>query len=214
MVILLVVLQVIAGVLLGALSFLRSLHRPTGGLCWKGWILFGISAALLIGSTASLQVLNARAAAEAQLRIEDSQRRIEDLMNVIARFVMTTPKGPSLPLPPSTGESIRILEPREGEAVEAAHMIRGRISDRAGRVWVVIHPLDTSSYWVQRRVSVGSGGDWEMMGFFGRLGSEDSGRSFEVLAVVDPVVPLGEGTILARWPPSRLVSQAVVVRRK
>jgi hypothetical protein len=52
-----------------------------------------------------------------------------------------------------------------------------------------------------------------VLGSFDRLGSVDSGKSFEVLAIVDAAVELGEGTILEQRPP-RLVSHAITVTRK
>lgn len=202
----LAVMQVISGVVLGAISFLPSLHK-NGGLSQKGWIVFGLGSMILIGSTVSVQVLSARAEDEAQ-------KRIEDLMKLIADTVMTTTKGPAQQPPPPTGEAVRILEPPDGDLVESTHVVRGRISDSVAQLWVVVHPLATSSYWVQPRVSIRRGGEWQVQAYFGRSGSMDVGKTFEVLAIVDPATELREGMILERWPASRLVSDMVSVTRK
>ncbi|MGZ5441942.1 MAG: hypothetical protein ACXW5U_24655 [Thermoanaerobaculia bacterium] len=205
----LVIVQVISGVALGAISFFPALHKPGGcTLSPRGWLAFGLGTAILVASTASIQTLNARDAIAAQ-------ERLEQLMQTIARTVMTPSKGPALPVPAPTGQTLRIHEPPSGGAtVDSIGRIRGQVSDSRGQVWVIVHPLGTSSYWVQPRISVGRTGDWQVTGYFGRSGPVDAGKLFEVLAVADPATELTEGAILEQWPSARLVSDVVTVRRR
>jgi hypothetical protein len=203
----LAIVQVASGIALGAMTFFPKLNKPGGGLTRRGWVVFGIAAASLVGSTVWIHVRSVRSA-----RVAD--QRIDQLMQTMAQCVMTPSKGPAQPLPASTGPALHILEPPNGASVGPTADVRGQVSDSRAQVWVLVHPSDTSSYWVQRKVSVRDNGEWQVTCYFGRSGADDVGKRFEVLAVADPPSDLREGAILDQWPSARLVSDVVSVQRK
>lgn len=211
MVTFLIVVQATAGVLLAAVSLFKRFQFQGGGLSRPGRIVFGVSALLFIGSVAWTQVLNDRSAETERQR---NNAQMERLFESLREKVMGMTKGAELPPPVPASEAVRILEPRDGASVESKQLIQGQVAGAVSQLWVVVHPLETSSYWVQPRVSIAHGGDWKVFGYFGRSGSIDAGRAFEVLAIADPQIQLDEGMILDRWPPSRLASSVVTVMRK
>jgi hypothetical protein len=203
----LVLVQVASGITLGALSFIPSFIKPEGGLTSRGWRTFIVGAVILIGSTATIQFLSARSA-----RLAD--QRLDQLMQTLVQCVMLPSAGTAQPPPPaSTGRSLWISRPNADTTVQPTSEIRGQVSDRVSEVWVVVHPLGTSSYWVQPRVSWPRTGEWQTTGYFGRVGAVDGGKGFEILAVGDPANDLREGAILDQWPSARLVSDVVRVQR-
>lgn len=210
--------QVISGLLLGAMNFLPSVHPPEGGLSRGGWTMFVVSASLLMFSTIRIQVEVAQQTNDLRGQIEwqilEAERRTHEHMEALAGVVMERIGGTRLPPLAATGESIRISEPSDGATVAARQLVRGHVSEEGEEVWGVIHPLDTSAYWVQPRVSIGPNGDWQVLGYFGRSGSIDSGKKFEILAIADPDIELREGMVLDKWPSSRLVSELATVTRR
>jgi hypothetical protein len=187
---------------------LRPLFADAGGLSGLGRALAGsISIALL------LSMMWAQLFTEAAAR-----RRVNDLLNALfaqtAEAAMTTPKSPTQqPRAPTTG-SVQISQPANHALVPTMEQLRGKASADARAVWVVVHPLDTSSYWVQPKVSLGTDGAWSGLAYWGRAGAVDSGRRFEVRAIVDPKIDLREGAILDSWPDAEAVSEPVIVERK
>ena len=107
---------------------------------------------------------------------------------------------------------IQILSPTDGAEVEGVQIVRGRVSDPDSDVFVIVHPLRTSSYWVQQNAVIAADGEWTIRVF---LGTETTGvgEFFELLAVVDPTQRLREGLVLDQWPPAEAVSDLVVVSR-
>jgi len=77
-----------------------------------------------------------------------------------------------------------------------------------------VHPMDTSSYWVQPRVSVRSGGAWRGMAYFGRSGDLDKGKRFEVVAIAGPREALQEGEYGSTWPRAEWTSKPIAVIRR
>ncbi len=89
----------------------------------------------------------------------------------------TPPKG-ALPM-------ISIYDPQEGKEVDARNWVRGRVSDPVYEVYVLVHPLQADSWWVQPVPKVAPDGSWESFCFFGE-GLVGSGESFEILAIASP----------------------------
>jgi hypothetical protein len=208
---LLVVAQAIATALLVAIGLFKGFRVKGGGLTVLGKILFAVGAVVLAVSMASVQVLNKRAAQKAQAQIEELIiKRFEDLSACAMTSVSDSVQTPPTP----TIESIRIASPTDSSTVGAKHLIRGKVSDRTSEVWVLVHPLDTSAYWVQPRISLGSDGEWTVNAYFGRSGPIDSGKSFEILAIADPEIMLKEGQFFDKWPDARASSNVIVVKRK
>lgn len=208
---LLVIVEAIAIIVLVSLGLFPAFRGRDGGLTRGAKVLFVVVAVILISAMGRKQILDDRAAQESRKLIEELH---DSWFEQISALVMTTPKGPELALPTPASESIRIVWPKDGSTVEMRNLIRGEVLDPASRVWVVVHPMDTSSYWVQPAVSVRRTGDWSVTAYFGRSGPIDVGKTFEVLAVVDPQMELQEGQFFDKWPDARLASSAIVVERK
>jgi hypothetical protein len=207
----LVIAQAIAAILLGAVGLFPSLQRPGGGLNRKGYILLGLGAVAFLSATVSVQALNDADANRKQRRIEGL---IDRYFSVTAEFVMTTPRAPTVPIRATLGGIITIANPRDDAKVEQRGLIGGTASDSIRDVWVIVHPMDTSSYWVQPRVSVRSGGVWSGMAYFGRSGDLDNGKRFEVVAIAEPQDTLREGEYGNSWPKAKWTSRPITLIRK
>lgn len=204
---LLVVAQALAAILLGAVGLFPGLQKPGGGLNRNGSIMLLAGAIGFIAATISIQLLNDKES-------DRKQRRIEDLINVIAKEVMETPKGSPRSIRASPGDIITITSPGDGKKVDQRYLIEGTASDMVRDVWVVVHPIDTSSYWIQPRVSIRSDGAWSAMAYFGRSGELDKGKKFEVVAIADPQESLREGDFKDDWPIAKWASKPVVLIRR
>jgi hypothetical protein len=105
------------------------------------------------------------------------------------------------------------MRPENGSQVSVVTLLEGTVADPDANVWIVVHPLDTSAYWVQPRVTT-SDRRWTGLAFFGRSGDVDAGKAFEVRAFLAPFDTLREGDILGDWPDARGVSAPLAVRRQ
>jgi hypothetical protein len=139
---------------------------------------------------------------------------LDELFTQTADKAMTSLPTTIQPLGPRTSDSIRILLPRQGSIVGAQGLLQGTVSGQSQRVWIIVHPLATSSYWVQPRVQVSSGGAWTARAYFGRAASIDSGEKFELRAIANPKATLREGQVLVAWPDAGAISDPVVIQRK
>ncbi len=110
--------------------------------------------------------------------------------------------------------NIRITAPSDNTAVPERPFVEGKVMDPSAAVWVVVHPMAVSDYWVQQRITVRADGMWRVMIFVGRPGSIDVGNHFEIMAVANPKMRLKEGDILKEWPEAQAKSQVIEVIRK
>lgn len=108
---------------------------------------------------------------------------------------------------------VSILTPCDQSTVGWHTLIRGRVSNPKAIVHVIIHPLEVNEHWVQPRIDVKSDGTWEVLAYFGRDGSVDVGKPFELAAVVNPKTLLEEADQLPDWPDAEARSDIVRVRR-
>jgi hypothetical protein len=109
---------------------------------------------------------------------------------------------------------LRITAPADDVKVVYRAIIEGIVSDPAATVWVVIHPMEVSDYWVQPAVTVGENGRWRVQVYIGRPLSGDIGKRFEVRAFANSKASLKEGDVLRTWPDAQSKSQVVEVVRK
>lgn len=109
---------------------------------------------------------------------------------------------------------VAITSPADGSSVVERPTVEGTISDSKATIWVVVHPLEVSDYWVQPRVTVRETGSWKVQIFVGRPGRVDVGKLFEIRAVANPKTALHEGLVLDRWPESAAISELIEVARK
>ena len=109
--------------------------------------------------------------------------------------------------------SVSISTPKSGSQVPRRPKVEGWVKDPTAPVWVVVHPIASSGYWVQPAVSVHSKGHWKAGVYIGQLGTEDVGQLFEICAVACPAEELSEGMRLQGWPSAKWVSPVVQVER-
>ncbi len=115
----------------------------------------------------------------------------------------------------SAGEvNVAISSPTDGSPVGQRPIVKGTVSDPNASVWVVVHPLEVSDYWVQPRITVRDSGSWKVQIHIGRPGSVDVGKLFEVRAVANPEVELREAKVLGGWPRAAAISNVIEVIRK
>lgn len=110
-------------------------------------------------------------------------------------------------------QPIHITAPKDNEQVAELPMVEGMVSSSTAKVWVIVHPMEVSDYWVQPPVTVREGGKWKVQIHIGRPGAVDVGKHFEILAVANPKNSLKEG-VLKEWPEAEWKSQVIEVTRK
>lgn len=111
-------------------------------------------------------------------------------------------------------DKIRITEPKDGDLVGYRPYIQGTVADPDAEVWVIVHPINLSAYWVQPSVSVKGDGTWKVELYMGRAGDIDVGKQFEILAVANPKAMLNEADVLSSWPNAQWNSQVIKVTRR
>jgi hypothetical protein len=109
---------------------------------------------------------------------------------------------------------VKIVRPTEGTTISSQSIVEGQSSNPNTTIWIIVHPLEVSDYWVQPRVSVRSNGQWAANVYVGRSGDLDAGKRFELLAVANPRTALKEGAVLADWPEAEARSEVVMVVHK
>ena len=111
---------------------------------------------------------------------------------------------------------LKITSPTDNQKVNMRTKVVGTVKDSDAVVWVVIHPLETSDYWVQPKVSKDTNATgeftWKVMAYFGDETS--AGKEFEIKAVGNPEADLAEGDVLSDWPEAEYSSELVDVTRK
>lgn len=108
---------------------------------------------------------------------------------------------------------VRIAIPPNGSLVGHREEVSGTVSDPSVSVWLVIHPLATSEFWIQPPITVRDDGTWKVIPYFGRSPSQDVGAKFEVRAFARPNTALKEGKATA-WPEATARSNVIEVVRK
>ena len=109
---------------------------------------------------------------------------------------------------------LRITAPADGAQVSERPFVEGTASDPNAEVWVVVHPMSVSDYWVQPRVNVREDGTWRVRIHIGRPGAIDVGEQFEIAAFVNPEVRMEQGDIFNGWPEAQWKSQIIEVTRR
>src|ERR1700681_1631862 len=74
--------------------------------------------------------------------------------------------------------SVSIQKPENGSAVDHRQEIGGKVSDPSAEVWVVIHPMETSDFWIQPRITVKEDGSWKVFAYFGNAGPMHKGQHY------------------------------------
>jgi hypothetical protein len=115
---------------------------------------------------------------------------------------------------PTATENIQIMSPSRGALVSPKTFVEGKINYiTAEEVWVIVHPIGISSFWVQPLISVRQNGNWKVLAYFGR-DNVDSGVHYEIMSVANPDSKLIQGQILNSWPGAQWYSEIIEVIRK
>ncbi len=107
-----------------------------------------------------------------------------------------------------------ITSPKNGDTVPERPYVAGKVSNPNAAVWVIVHPMEVSDYWVQPRLTVNEDGTWRVGIYVGRTGNADSGKRYEIMAIANPKRPLKEGDVMRYWPDAESKSEVVEVVRK
>lgn len=107
---------------------------------------------------------------------------------------------------------LEILTPGQGAEVERDTTIQGRVSDPRVPVVVLVRPLTTRFWWVQRiPAPANRDGSWETLASFGES-KRGVGEEFQIIALVTEE-RLVEGDMLDTLPRHSARSDIVKVRR-
>lgn len=109
---------------------------------------------------------------------------------------------------------LEILNLENGEMLEWRTLVTGRVSTPFTNVWLIVHVLETSTYWVQPQATIRAIGSWESTIFLGDPGILDVGKKFELMAIANPRDPLKEGVQLPGWPRAEGKSKVISVNRR
>ncbi len=110
--------------------------------------------------------------------------------------------------------NLRIDSPLDNASVIERPLIEGKASDPNATVWVIVHPMAVSDYWVQPKVTLRRDGTWRVQIYLGKPGSVDTGKRFEIMAISNPKTKLKEGDVLKEWPEAQGRSEVIEVIRK
>lgn len=175
-----------------------------------GKVLLFVSSVVYIFSTVRLLFLSVE-------KNKDLMKSIKDLNVELLEQVMTAPPEivPEIPEMNILPDSLQITAPVNNSIVRKQRVdVIGRVSDLKSDVWVIVHPVGLSAYWVQPSVAVRKDGSWQVPVYVGRAGDIDVGKEFDIMAVADPEPKLNEGRILSEWPKAKWRSDIVTVVRK
>ena len=109
---------------------------------------------------------------------------------------------------------LSIIEPKDKSRVPERPYVSGIVTDPNAEVWVIVHPMEVTDYWVQPRVTVKRDGSWKVSIYIGRPGSIDIGKHFEIIAIANPKSKVKEGDVLSGWPDAGWKSEVIEVIRK
>ena len=99
------------------------------------------------------------------------------------------------------------------EPVGVRHEVSGAVSDKSARVWLVVHPQETSDCWIQNPILANADGTWRLLAQFGENDPAHSGKPFEIRAFANPKSALRPGKTTC-WPEAEAHSDPVYVIRK
>lgn len=113
-----------------------------------------------------------------------------------------------------TSETLEIIEPNDQSSVVQRPVVEGKLMKSNLDVWIIVHPLEVSDYWVQPKANVKADSTWKTIIHIGRPGSVDFGKLFEIKAFAGVKSELHEGQVLNDWPKAKYSSQLIEVTRK
>ncbi|MFC2104786.1 hypothetical protein ACFLS4_05495 [Bacteroidota bacterium] len=113
-----------------------------------------------------------------------------------------------------TSKNLEIIEPKDQSLVGQRPIVKGVLTESNFDVWIIVHPLEVSDFWVQPKAGVKADSTWKAMIHIGRPGSVDIGKLFEIKAFAGVEIELYEGKVLNDWPKAKYSSQLIEVTRE
>ncbi len=111
-----------------------------------------------------------------------------------------------------TDVKVQIDSPQQNAEVVLQEIVKGKVSNPKATVYVLVHPLLTHIWWVQRMPSPpNQDGTWQTVCYFGTE-NKGVGESFEVVAIVTNK-KLEEGQTLTELPKESVRTDITTVRR-
>ena len=108
---------------------------------------------------------------------------------------------------------LTITQPLDGGMVSPMEMVRGKVSGTSRQIYLLVHPMLSTEWWVQRKPSPPNrDGSWRGLAQFGEAGKHH-GYEFELVALTTGV-ELKEGDRLGELPTDGIRSDIIAVRRK
>ena len=111
-------------------------------------------------------------------------------------------------------DTLEIILPENGSKVSPQSYVEGVIPDYKAKLWVIVHPLTAPTYQVQPKGTVWEDGTWRVRISLRKIKGGHLGKSFEMMAVGDPKVPVKEDDIFSNWPEGQWKSKVIEVFRK
>jgi len=108
---------------------------------------------------------------------------------------------------------VRIIAPTDNSTVTWKQSVTGNVSTNNSNIWLIIHPMSISTYYVQPAISIHEDGTWKVYAYFGENG-KNKDEHFEICAFVNPKERLKEGKELKAWPVAAAKSNIIEVIRK
>ena len=115
-----------------------------------------------------------------------------------------------IPMESVFAKDITLTTPKDGANVEWRTLVQGTASG-VKNVWVIVHSLETSEYWVQPKAMVTKKGNWKVKVYIGNVNDSDNSRDFEIRAIANPYEKITVGQIYGIWPAGELNSDVVRV---
>lgn len=107
---------------------------------------------------------------------------------------------------------IQIESPQQNAEIGLTEIVKGKVSNQKGKVYVLVHPLLTNLWWVQRFPSPpNQDGTWQTLCFFGTE-TKGIGEPYEVVAIVTSK-KYEEGQTLTELPGDSIRSDIITVKR-
>lgn len=109
--------------------------------------------------------------------------------------------------------TLSIESPAKDAEVVSPELVRGTISDPNVTPIVLIHPMSTDLWWVQRPPAPpNANGEWATLCYLGTE-TEGEGEYFQIVAIA-PAGGLREGMTIRTLPADGARSDVVIVRRR
>ena len=107
---------------------------------------------------------------------------------------------------------VEITLPETGTEVGATHLVSGTVTSTDLRPHILIHPMSTDLWWVQRRPEAPNrDGSWSTLCYFGTE-TQGVGDYYQIVAIISSE-PMREGQTFRELPDGLARSDLVTVRR-